>query len=217
MADTKISGLPASTTPLDGTEVLPIVQGSTTKQVSVANLTSGRAVSGLSLNITNTGKFGTTVGVGGATPAGTGSGITFPNTQSSSSDINTLDDYEEGTWTAVASAAVGTVTLSANTCVYTKIGRQVTVTGSLSVASVSTPSSDLQISGFPFTAAFATAVTLNLSGLNATATTAMMARLDASTTGFYIFHFAAGSSAGAAGDFKAGSSIQFSCTYFTTT
>lgn len=49
MADAKISALPASTTPLVGTEVLPIVQGGTTKQVSVANLTAGRAVSASSL------------------------------------------------------------------------------------------------------------------------------------------------------------------------
>jgi len=45
MADTKISALPASTTPLAGTEVVPIVQSGTTKNVSVANLTAGRAVS----------------------------------------------------------------------------------------------------------------------------------------------------------------------------
>jgi len=44
MADVKISGLPASTTPLAGTEVLPIVQGGTTKQVSVTNLTAGKTV-----------------------------------------------------------------------------------------------------------------------------------------------------------------------------
>jgi hypothetical protein len=44
MADVKISGLPASTTPLAGTEVLPIVQSGVTKQVSVANLTAGRIV-----------------------------------------------------------------------------------------------------------------------------------------------------------------------------
>jgi hypothetical protein len=50
MADIKISALPASTTPLDGTEVLPIVQGTTTKQVSVANLTASRAVSAASFN-----------------------------------------------------------------------------------------------------------------------------------------------------------------------
>jgi hypothetical protein len=45
MADVKISGLPASTTPLAGTEVLPIVQGGITKQVSVNNLTAGKDVS----------------------------------------------------------------------------------------------------------------------------------------------------------------------------
>jgi hypothetical protein len=44
MADLKISALPASTVPLAGTEVLPIVQGATTKQVSVANLTAGRSI-----------------------------------------------------------------------------------------------------------------------------------------------------------------------------
>ena len=54
MADSKISALPASTTPLAGTEVLPIVQSSTTKQVSVADLTAGRAVSALSLTSTTT-------------------------------------------------------------------------------------------------------------------------------------------------------------------
>lgn len=45
MADSKISGLPASTTPLAGTETLPVVQGGVTKQVSVADLTAGRSVS----------------------------------------------------------------------------------------------------------------------------------------------------------------------------
>jgi hypothetical protein len=39
MADAKISALPASTVPLAGTEVLPIVQSNTTKQVTVDNLT----------------------------------------------------------------------------------------------------------------------------------------------------------------------------------
>ena len=54
MADTKISALTSATTPLAGTEVLPIVQSSTTKQVSVANLTAGRAVSAASLSLTTT-------------------------------------------------------------------------------------------------------------------------------------------------------------------
>jgi hypothetical protein len=66
MADVKISALPASSTPLAGTEILPIVQSSTTRQVSVANLTAGRAVSALSLTSTNDATInGITVGRGG--------------------------------------------------------------------------------------------------------------------------------------------------------
>ena len=44
MANVKISALPASTTPLTGTELVPIVQSGVTKQVSVDNLTIGKAV-----------------------------------------------------------------------------------------------------------------------------------------------------------------------------
>ena len=50
MANKKISALTSATTPLAGTETLPIVQSSTTKQVSVANLTAGRAVSASSFS-----------------------------------------------------------------------------------------------------------------------------------------------------------------------
>jgi hypothetical protein len=45
MANSKISALTSATTPVAGTEVLPIVQTSATKQVSIANLTAGRSVS----------------------------------------------------------------------------------------------------------------------------------------------------------------------------
>ena len=61
MADKKISALDAATTPLAGTEVLPIVQSSTTKKVSVSDLTAGRAVTAGSMSI------------GGAVNAGWGS------------------------------------------------------------------------------------------------------------------------------------------------
>jgi hypothetical protein len=43
MADKKISALTAASTPLAGTEVLPIVQGGSTVKVSIANVTAGRA------------------------------------------------------------------------------------------------------------------------------------------------------------------------------
>ncbi|CAB4133007.1 hypothetical protein UFOVP251_54 [uncultured Caudovirales phage] len=54
MADTKISALSAASTPLGGTEVLPIVQSSSTVNVSIANLTAGRSVSASSLTLTTT-------------------------------------------------------------------------------------------------------------------------------------------------------------------
>ena len=65
--------------------------------------------------------FPTTIGVGGATPATSGSGISFPASASASSDANTLDDYEEGTWTPTLTSFGGT-NLAA-TGYYTKIGR----------------------------------------------------------------------------------------------
>ena len=70
MADKKISALTASTTPLAGTEVLPIVQGGSTVKVSVANLTAGRAVTALSA-ATTTGYKNTSAGADTAsTPDG---------------------------------------------------------------------------------------------------------------------------------------------------
>jgi hypothetical protein len=54
MADLKISALTGATTPLAGTEVLPIVQGGSTVKVAVSNLTAGRAVSAASLALTTT-------------------------------------------------------------------------------------------------------------------------------------------------------------------
>jgi hypothetical protein len=45
MADKKISALTGASTPLAGTEVLPIVQSGTTVKVAVSDLTAGRAVS----------------------------------------------------------------------------------------------------------------------------------------------------------------------------
>lgn len=52
MADKKISALTGATTPLAGTEVLPIVQGGATVKVAVSDLTAGRAVSATSLTAT---------------------------------------------------------------------------------------------------------------------------------------------------------------------
>jgi hypothetical protein len=49
MANTKISALTSATTPLAGTEVLPIVQSGATVKVAVSNLTAGRDMAATSL------------------------------------------------------------------------------------------------------------------------------------------------------------------------
>jgi hypothetical protein len=71
-----------------------------------------------------------------------GTGITFPATQAASSDANTLDDYEEGTFSvaiAPSSGAFGAVTYNANNVAYyTKVGRLVSVTGIVWVSSYTT-------------------------------------------------------------------------------
>jgi hypothetical protein len=69
------------------------------------------------------------ISVGGATPTISGAGITFPATQSASSDANTLDDYEEGTWTPVmyGTSSDPTFTYVNQIGRYTKIGNLVYV------------------------------------------------------------------------------------------
>lgn len=143
MADTKISALPASTTPLAGTEVLPIVQSSSTKQVSVANLTAGRAISATSVTA-STGNF--VVGT-------SGQGVDFSATSHPAGMTSELlSDYEEGTWTpdVIGNTTAGTTTYTTRLGWYTKIGRQVTAVAVLDIANM-TGTGLIKIDGLPYT------------------------------------------------------------------
>ena len=85
-------------------------------------------------------------------------GIAFPATQSASANANTLDDYEEGTWTPtiVASSSNPSVTYSVRTGYYTKIGRQVFIQGIVELTARTGGSGQARISGLPFTISNAT-------------------------------------------------------------
>ena len=100
---------------------------------------------------TGTGKFATTIGVGNATPSASGSGITFPATQSASSDANTLDDYEEGTFTPTSAAGLTGTGLSLSGK-YTKIGNVVTVQIYVTGTSVATAGTAILMNSLPFVA-----------------------------------------------------------------
>ena len=80
--------------------------------------------------------------------------LAFPATQNASSNANTFDDYEEGTFTPTLVAGTsGTITLDGdfNTLQYTKFGNVVTITGYIIVTSVSAPTGTLEMQGLPFT------------------------------------------------------------------
>jgi hypothetical protein len=98
----------------------------------------------------------------GATVTTSGVGITFPATQSASTDANTLDDYEEGTWTPELSATFGSLTYSARTGYYVKIGRLVYASFFLGVSTVSSGSSNLAVGGLPFSSTSSTPIGQNM-------------------------------------------------------
>jgi hypothetical protein len=93
----------------------------------------------MSLNTSGGLKTLNTIGVGDATPSGSGAGITFPATQSASSDANTLDDYEEGTWTPTDNSGAG-LTFTSVYASYIKIGRAVTINVELTFPSTANAS-----------------------------------------------------------------------------
>lgn len=217
MADKKISALTGATTPLAGTEVLPIVQGGSTVKVAVSDLTAGRAVAANGItstanirteysaagNVTtitnNTSsaagatsqlynvndaaralriQYSSSGGAGGSALTngistetaqvftdgnfpivfgtnvsaalildtsqnariinnliiGTaGKGIDFSaNTHAAGMTSELLNDYEEGTWTPNQGAGLTVSGTFSSTGRYTRVGNQVTITGSLS-------------------------------------------------------------------------------------
>jgi hypothetical protein len=124
--------------------------GGSTTQVQYNNAGAFGGISGFTTDGTRV-TASTTMAVGAATPSASGSGITFPATQSASTDANTLDDYEEGTWTptftGTTTAGTGSYTFQAGS--YTKVGRLVTIYGGMQFSS-GTGTGNLQISGLPF-------------------------------------------------------------------
>jgi hypothetical protein len=159
---------------------------------------------------------GTGAAVGGATP-GAG-GLAFPATAVAVADANTLDDYEEGDWTASwVPSTSGSINNNALTLTYTKIGRVVHIGGYDSVASVSAPVGQLTLSGLPYTGAsgnkYASATPVQASGLSAAAITSLCGFVDSGGSGLIITKFSAGASSVLAGDVQAGTAFRLGGSY----
>jgi hypothetical protein len=144
MADLKISQLTGASTPLAGTEVLPIVQSGSTVKVSVANLTAGRAVASAGGTFSDNFVQGTAA-----------KGINFTaNTPAAGMTSQLLNWYEEGTFTPVVqgSSTAGTATYTAQVGRYTRIGNR-TMFNLTVIYSGHTGTGNIYITGFPFTSA----------------------------------------------------------------
>lgn len=94
--------------------------------------------------------------------------LQFPATQNASADPNTLDDYEEGTWTPTLTFATPgnlAVVYTTRLGTYTKVGRLVTLAFAAVTSGFSwtTSSGQFQITGAPFSAVS----TMSLCGISA--------------------------------------------------
>lgn len=139
MANSKISALTAATTPLAGTETLPVVQSSATTKVTVANLTAGRAVSALSVTTTSDSTINsitvgkgagavstnTVLGSGALTTNSTGSGNTVVGYQALYSNVTTNNNTAVGYLAGYSAIGISTIA-SDNTFIGARAGTSVT-------------------------------------------------------------------------------------------
>jgi len=139
------TGTPSASTFLRGdnswASVTATTPGGSTTQLQYNNAGAFGGISGVTTDGTRM-TASTTIGVGGATPSTSGSGITFPATQSASSNANTLDDYEEGSWTPIVNGQ------NQPNGIYTKVGQLVTIAGDITLSF--TGGAQATLSGFPF-------------------------------------------------------------------
>jgi len=120
------------------------------------NITVDRPLSGSGASLTSlpaANLTGSLPAISGASLTGITGNIAFPATQSASADANTMDDYEEGSWTPTISDSSGNngTADSNNDGKYTKIGKIVFICAYVSVSSMGSVSGSIRVTGLPFT------------------------------------------------------------------
>jgi hypothetical protein len=153
---------------------------------------------------------GNTVYLQGGVQNASGTGITFPATQAASTNANTLDDYEEGTWTPNLG---GNTTYTVQTGTYTKIGNLVFCTCQLTV-NVHGTGASASISGLPFTNANNSQLGGSVGYFSDIATSVTFMTAYVSTTDIVLTSLtAAGTATGANLIFKDSADVRVSVTY----
>lgn len=131
-----------------------------------------------------------------------------------------LSYYSEGTFTAAITCGTsGTITLESafDELAWVKVGRLVTVTGLLIVASVSSPVGTCAIGNLPFSTDSAissrAAVAVRAEGLAAGAATSLQGRIVSSDNKIYLEYYTAGASTNLSPQVQAGAQFYISATY----
>jgi hypothetical protein len=197
-----------------------IVGGSSVSQVLTIKSTTGIGTSDrINFVVGNNGAVtGLSIGTTGALTAGPSAstnlncivngrasvthGLTFPSSANLSADVNTLDDYEEGTFTPVA---IGTTLAGSGTYggsqvgTYTKIGDTVYFTLFIEW-SAHTGTGNLRITSLPFTAkntsnTFHNLANITHNNLTHPANSIVQGYISPNTNYIELFTFVAGSSA----------------------
>ena len=147
-------------------------------------------------------------------------GIQFAGTQVANAGANVLDDYEEGTWTVgLNGGSAVSLTTSAQSGKYTKIGNLVYASGIITVSSENSAAGNLYITGFPFTSSSGTTqqggVVLRASGLAITDNTSLTIEIEQAATAGYVENWdvTTGTSLMQVSEFSADGSMNFIVTY----
>ena len=134
-----------------GLEATPTIS-SAPSYVAISTTSSGSTSRTERLRVNSTG----TVTLQGGNTSSNGIGISFPATQSASTDANTLDDYEEGIWTPNLESTGTAPTVSSytnRTGSYTKVGNLVTASCFIRATISSIGTGYPVVTGLPFAAA----------------------------------------------------------------
>jgi hypothetical protein len=141
-------------------------------------------------------------------------GVKFPASQVASSDANTLDDYEEGSFQATLTVGGGSVTMGTDRTVqYTKIGRLVTLQGYVSLSAIAGPSGEVAIATLPYTASGSQASSVGVRATNIGTVTDVNGRIAPSATTIILTKNVAGVYQDIGGDLTASTIFEFNISY----
>ena len=207
-----------------GSTFINFADGTATTKAQISGAKAGASGGRLLFYTTNTSGASTeALRIDNAGHAIIGGGITLGNGQTYAA-ANTLDDYEEGTWTPVIDAPSGSqpsIGYSISYGTYTKVGRLVTLSAYINTSSISgTVSAAINITGLPFnqigSTGFASTGAFSISGATFVRTTfGSISQYEADSLGFLTANNGASWNWETLSTLASNFALRFSYTYIT--